>query len=224
MEYRTYTEAGPSIRIIAHLRFATSAHATHRRGIGSTDAARANRSSGTCKQESGHDGVDVSTAAVGVEEQRCRTRRSSCRRSAPSTTLRRGWSCPDGVVSRMAHRWLLWWASGNADAPDPFFSDSSEGRARSRSGVAVGSARTRATPPGAAVVCRDSDSHLRCGRPNSTSGGGGQRSHLASARLESNPWLRAGRWCPERWRLPAMRDPSHARRQMTAPSAERAMG
>ena len=51
------------------LLFATSAHATHRRGLGSTDAAGANRSAGSCKHESGHDGVDVSTAAVGVKEQ-----------------------------------------------------------------------------------------------------------------------------------------------------------
>jgi len=40
--------------------------ATHRRGLGSTDAAGANRSAGSCKHESGHDGVGVSAAAVGV--------------------------------------------------------------------------------------------------------------------------------------------------------------
>jgi hypothetical protein len=47
--------------------FATSAHANHRRGLGSTDPAGANRSAVSCKHESGHDCVDVSTAAVGVE-------------------------------------------------------------------------------------------------------------------------------------------------------------
>jgi len=47
------------------LRIATSAHATHRRGLGSPDAAGANRSADSGKHESGHNGVDVSTAAVG---------------------------------------------------------------------------------------------------------------------------------------------------------------
>ena len=42
--------------------------ATHRRGLGSTDAAGTNRSAGSCKHESGHDGVGVSAAAVGVRQ------------------------------------------------------------------------------------------------------------------------------------------------------------
>ena len=50
------------------LQIATSAHATHRREIGPTDAAGGNRSSGSCKHQSGHDGVDISTAAVGVTQ------------------------------------------------------------------------------------------------------------------------------------------------------------
>jgi hypothetical protein len=80
-------------------RFATSAHATHRRGIGSTDAAGANRSSGSCKHESGHDGVDVNTAAVGVKEPRASTARRtriaavSCSkpRSTPATRFSQPW-------------------------------------------------------------------------------------------------------------------------------------
>jgi len=34
----------------------------------STGAAGANQTSGSCKHESGHDGVDVSTVAAGVEQ------------------------------------------------------------------------------------------------------------------------------------------------------------
>jgi len=58
-------KAGASPIGAGALLLATSAHATHRRGLGSTDAAGANQSAGGCKHESGHDGVDVSTAAVG---------------------------------------------------------------------------------------------------------------------------------------------------------------
>jgi hypothetical protein len=63
---------------LGYLLVATSAHATHRRGLGSTDAAGANRNAGSCKHESGHDGVDVSTAALGVFQQRPHGRRRGC--------------------------------------------------------------------------------------------------------------------------------------------------
>jgi len=67
-KHRVFNGAGLTPDAVSVLSFATSAHPTYRRRLRSTDAAGANRSTGSCKHESGHDGVDVSTAAVGVTQ------------------------------------------------------------------------------------------------------------------------------------------------------------
>ena len=84
---RASTKAGVATLFTSDALFAvTNAHATHRR-VRSTDAAGANRASGSCKHKSGHERVDVSTAAVGVSSSAPRPPRQRCARDRDAGEL-----------------------------------------------------------------------------------------------------------------------------------------
>jgi hypothetical protein len=74
-EYRAAMEAGAGLELAGDLLLATSAHAAHHRRIGPTDARALAEGPDACKHESGHDGVDTTTAARGVMQSRALAKR-----------------------------------------------------------------------------------------------------------------------------------------------------